>query len=82
MSTRQLKEFGWSDARIKAWEKEEELSVASRTCFENPNQYYYRFNDPGEKQATGAWSAKDRYLFLKQVIELGVDYSVVFGWRL
>lgn len=46
--------------------------------FENPNQYYYRFNDPGEKQATGAWSAKDRYLFLKQVIELGVDYSVVF----
>ena len=46
--------------------------------FENPTQYYYRFNDPGEKQATGAWSAKDRYLFLKQVIELGVDYSVVF----
>lgn len=49
--------------------------------FENPNQYYYRFNDPGESQATGAWSAKDRYLFLKQVIELGVDYSVVLvGW--
>ena len=43
---------------------------------DNPNQYYYRFNDPGEAQETGPWSSHDRFLFLKQVIELGVDYSV------
>ena len=68
MPVEALRQLGWSEARIKAFRNREK----------NPNQYYYRFNDPGEKQATGAWSAKDRYLFLKQVIELGVDYSVVF----
>ena len=49
--------------------------------FENPNQYYYRFNDPGEPQATGKWSAKDKALFLKLVNEKGVDYQVRMGMR-
>jgi len=31
---------GWSGARIRAWNLREK----------NPNAYYYRFNDPGEKQ--------------------------------
>ena len=61
-----LRELGWSEARIKAFRNRER----------NPNQYYYRFNDPGEAQETGPWSSHDRFLFLKQVIELGVDYSV------
>ena len=43
---------------------------------ENPNLYYYRFNDPGEKQATGKWSPTDRFYFLKQLVEHGMDYSV------
>ena len=66
VSTRQLKELGWSDARIKAFKNREK----------NPNQYYYRFNDPGEPQATGKWSAKDKALFLKLINEKGVDYQV------
>lgn len=44
--------------------------------FHNPNSYYYRFNDPGEQQETGPWSPHDRYLFLKQLLEIGMDYSV------
>ena len=44
--------------------------------FTNPNQYYYRFNDPGEAQETGPWSPRDRCLFLRQLIETGMDYSV------
>ena len=61
-----LRQLGWSDARIKAFKNREK----------NPNQYYYRFNDPGEPQATGKWSAKDKALFLKLVEEKGVDYQV------
>lgn len=30
----------------------------------------------------GKWSAKDRYLFLKQLIENGVDYSVSDDWSI
>ena len=40
-----LRQLGWSEARIKAFRNREK----------NPNQYYYRFNDPGEPQATGKW---------------------------
>ena len=61
-----LRQLGWSEARIKAFRNREK----------NPNQYYYRFNDPGEPQATGKWSAKDKALFLKLIHEKGVDYQV------
>ena len=61
-----LRQLGWSEARIKAFRNREK----------NPNQYYYRFNDPGEPQATGKWSSKDKSLFLKLVREKGVDYQV------
>ena len=37
---------GWSEARIKAFQK----------LNENPNAYYYRFNAPGETQRTGKWT--------------------------
>ena len=60
-----LQRLGWSDARIKAFRNREK----------NPNQYYYRFNNPGEPQATGKWSAKEKSLFF-QLIEKGVDYQV------
>ncbi len=61
-----LRQLGWSEARIKAFQNREK----------NPNQYYYRFNDPGEPQATGKWSPKDKELFLKLIEENGVDYQV------
>lgn len=64
--TETLRELGWSDARIKAFRNREK----------NPNQYYYRFNDPGEPQATGKWSHKDKELFLRIIRERGVDYQV------
>lgn len=79
VSTRQLQDMGWSEERIKAWAM---LGIPSRRFRErstNPDQYYYRFNDPGEKQEMGKWSPRDRYLFLKQLIESGVDYSVSDG---
>lgn len=38
---------GWSEARITAWKLRET----------EPNAYYYRFNEPGEAQKTGAWTA-------------------------
>ena len=60
-----LQRLGWSDARIKAFRNREK----------NPNHYYYRFNNPGEPQATGKWSAKEKSLFF-QLIEKGVDYQV------
>ena len=61
-----LRQLGWSEARIKAFRNREK----------NPNQYYYRFNNPGEPQATGKWSAKDKALFLKLIKERKVDYQV------
>ena len=76
VSTRQLQDLGWSDARIKAYDILERQLSRFKGRAENPNLYYYRFNDPGEKQETGKWSPKDRYLFLKQLVEHGMDYSV------
>ena len=61
-----LRQLGWSEARVKAFRHRDT----------NPNQYYYRFNDPGIPQATGKWSSKDKALFLKVITEYGVDYRV------
>ena len=41
---------GWSEARIKAYLKKDE----------NPNAYYYRFNDIDEPQATGNWDDDEK----------------------
>jgi len=45
---------GWSEARIKAWNNRER----------NENQYYYRFNAPGESQGEGTWSEQEHALFM------------------
>lgn len=77
VSSRQLRELGWSEARIKAYFCHSIFSCHRfQNRFTNPNQYYYRFNDPGEAQETGPWSPRDRCLFLRQLIETGMDYSV------
>ena len=54
-------EMGWS------------IRVKLLCTEENPNAYYYRFNDLGEKQATGAWTEKEHNHFLS-LIKDGVDY--------
>ena len=45
---------GWSDARKKAWSNR----------LKNENQYYYRFNEPGEPQAEGKWTPEQHTLFM------------------
>jgi hypothetical protein len=39
----------------------------------NPNAYYYRFNDPGEKQRNGAWTKEEIGLFNARMKEMGVN---------
>eukprot|EP01137_Pigoraptor_chileana_P035033 Opistho-2@28467 len=53
----------WSGARIRAY----------RLIKENPNAYYYRFNDPGEMQRNGGWSKEEHDLFLARLAEIGAD---------
>ena len=60
----ELKELGWSDARIKAF-----LGIKK-----NPYAFYYRFNAPGEKQDTGTWNKTSHEIFMK-LISTGVDYN-------
>jgi hypothetical protein len=42
-------------------------------CFSdrNPNAYYYRFNEPGEKQRNGKWTKQEIELFFKRMKEVG-----------
>jgi hypothetical protein len=54
---------GWSLARINAFTRREE----------NPNAYYYRFNDPGEAQRNGKWSKEEEDLFFARMDAVGVD---------
>jgi len=54
---------GWSSARIRAWSLREQ----------NPNAYYYRFNEPGEKQRNGKWSEAEKKLFFDRMKEVGVN---------
>jgi len=54
---------GWSEARKKAF----------KNVKKNPNAYYYRFNEPGEKQGNGAWSDEEHRLFMLRMKELGVN---------
>ena len=60
---KKLLAMGWSKARCKAFMHRKQ----------NPNAYYYRFNDLGETQATGAWSEAEHNHFLT-LIKGGVDY--------
>ena len=54
---------GWSHARIRAYQLRDK----------NPNAYYYRFNDPGEKQRNGAWTKEEISLFNSRMKEVGVN---------
>ncbi|KAJ3273008.1 hypothetical protein HDV01_004914 [Terramyces sp. JEL0728] len=54
---------GWSEARIKAYQQ----------IHTKPNTYYYRFNVPGEKQGSGAWSKEEKELFFKRLKDVGAD---------
>jgi len=54
---------GWSEARKKAWKNR-------RT---SPNAYFYRFNVPGQPQKNGKWTKEDHALFMKRVMEVGVN---------
>ncbi|KAJ2659494.1 hypothetical protein IW148_004227 [Coemansia sp. RSA 1199] len=54
---------GWSEARIKAFK-------AIKT---KPNTYYYRFNEPGEEQRTGQWTAKEQRQFHARLKEIGAN---------
>ncbi|KAI8386841.1 hypothetical protein BD560DRAFT_142491 [Blakeslea trispora] len=54
---------GWSEARYRAYQK----------LYENPNEYYYRFNAPGEPQRVGAWDKQEQKLFLKRLAEHGAN---------
>ncbi|KAJ2477733.1 hypothetical protein IWW56_004167, partial [Coemansia sp. RSA 2131] len=54
---------GWSEARIKAFK-------AIKT---KPNTYYYRFNEPGEEQRTGQWTAEEQRQFHARLKEIGAN---------
>lgn len=41
----------------------------------NPNQFYYRWNDPGVVPATGEWSKEERINFYNAILELGITYE-------
>jgi hypothetical protein len=60
---KKLLEMGWSEARVKAFLNRKN----------NPNAYYYRFNDLGEAQSTGNWSKEEHDRFI-ELIKDGVDY--------
>lgn len=40
---------------------------------ENPNAYYYRFNDPGETQRNGKWTEAEKKAFYQRMNEVGVN---------
>jgi hypothetical protein len=54
---------GWSAARVRAW----------NLRHENPNAYYYRFNQPGEEQRNGKWTELERERFFARMNEVGVN---------
>ncbi|PRP78367.1 histone-lysine N-methyltransferase MLL [Planoprotostelium fungivorum] len=54
---------GWSEARVKAWNNRATV----------PNAYYFRFNEPGEEQKTGPWTAQEKLLFKQRMEEVGVN---------
>jgi len=55
--------MGWSEARVKAYMNKDN----------NPNAYYYRFNDVGEVQGKGKFSVDEKKRF-KELISKGVNY--------
>jgi hypothetical protein len=40
---------------------------------QNPNAYYYRFNEPGEKQRNGKWTEAEKKLFFDRMKEVIFD---------
>lgn len=60
----ELQDMGWSSCRAKAF-------ICQNT---NANEFYYRFNAPGESLALGPWTKEEHKLFMKRMSE-GVRYS-------
>ena len=54
---------GWSEARKRAYQLKDQ----------NPNAYYYRFNDIGEAQGNGSWTKAEVKKFLKRLKEVGAN---------
>lgn len=54
---------GWSDARKKAWKNRKT----------SQNAYFYRFNVPGQPQKNGKWTKAEHELFMKRVLNFGVN---------
>ncbi|PRP81107.1 putative receptor protein kinase [Planoprotostelium fungivorum] len=52
---------GWSWIQRKVW--------AER--YNNPNQFYYRFNEPGEDNLGGQWAPHEKRAFFKRLAEFG-----------
>jgi hypothetical protein len=63
---------GWSDARKKAWSNR----------LKNENQYYYRFNEPGEPQAEGKWTSAQHQLFMETLesVRSGAAGYPMYQW--
>jgi len=53
----------WSDARKKAWKNRKTAQ----------NAYFYRFNVPGQPQKNGKWTKSEHELFMKRVLNFGVN---------
>lgn len=53
----------WSEARKKAWKNRKT----------SQNAYFYRFNVPGQPQKNGKWSKAEHELFMKRVLNFGVN---------
>jgi len=65
---------GWSDARKAAWSNR----------LKNENQYYYRFNEPGESQAKGKWTSAQHTLFMETLesVRSGAAGYPMYKWGL
>lgn len=48
----------------------------------NPNQFYYRFNEPGEQPRHGDWTTQEHQLFLKRLSEVGPGEWGIFSQKI
>jgi len=60
---------GWSWVQRKVWEERHQ----------NPNQFYYRHNEPGQPNLGGQWSPREQRAFFKRLAEFGPRYWGLFS---